>query len=100
MEWFRRSLFGMDAAEAAAMTFIRAVAPSLQHINRWISTLGAAVALYDIQGNGLADDVCYVDTRTNLLICTGTGSISMLLAISPGTTATSSSLLNLRERQG
>jgi len=47
---------------------MRPVAPSFQHINGWISSVGAAVALYDIDGNGLADDVCYVETRTNQVI--------------------------------
>ena len=47
---------------------MRPVNPSLQRIDAWISSVGAAVALADISGNGLPDDVCYVDTRTNQVV--------------------------------
>jgi hypothetical protein len=46
---------------------VRAVHPSLQHICSWISSVGAAVALNDIDGDGLPNDVCYVDPRTDLV---------------------------------
>jgi hypothetical protein len=46
----------------------RPVNPSLAHISAWISAVGAAVALADIDGTGLPQDVCYVDTRTNQVI--------------------------------
>src|SRR5205807_5471962 len=32
------------------------------------SAVGGAVALGDLDGNGLPDDVCYVETRTNQVI--------------------------------
>jgi hypothetical protein len=44
---------------------IREVNPSLRHIAAWISTVGAAVALNDLDGDGLPNDVCHVDTRTD-----------------------------------
>lgn len=47
---------------------IRRVHPGLRNIAGWISTVGAAAALGDLDGNGLPDDVCYVDTRTDLVI--------------------------------
>ena len=47
---------------------IREVNPSLRHIAAWISTVGAAVALNDLDGDGLPNDVCYVDTRTDTVI--------------------------------
>ncbi len=46
----------------------RPVNPSLAHISAWISAVGAAVALADIDGDGLPNDVCYVDTSTNQVI--------------------------------
>jgi hypothetical protein len=46
----------------------RKVNPSLDNISGWISAVGAAVALNDIDGDGLANDVCYVDTRTDQVI--------------------------------
>ncbi|HEX7286063.1 MAG TPA: RNA-binding protein, partial [Candidatus Angelobacter sp.] len=43
---------------------IRAVNPRLARLSAWISSVGASVALNDIDGDGLPNDVCYVDTRT------------------------------------
>src|SRR5689334_13742091 len=47
---------------------VRPVHPSLEHISAWISAVGASVALADIDGDGLPNDACYVDTRTNRVI--------------------------------
>ena len=44
----------------------RIVHPRLQRFSAWISAVGAAVALADIDGDGLSNDMCWVDTRTNL----------------------------------
>ncbi|MEW9552916.1 FG-GAP repeat domain-containing protein [Nonomuraea sp. NPDC050783] len=44
---------------------IREVAPAYQGIRHWISSVGAAVALADLDGNSRADDVCLVDPRTD-----------------------------------
>jgi hypothetical protein len=55
----------------------RLVNPSLQRITAWVSTVGAAVALNDLDGDGLPNDVCYVETRTDQVI----------VAPVPGTTA-------------
>lgn len=44
---------------------VRELHPSLQRISAWMSTLGAAVAFSDLDGNGLADDICRVEPRTN-----------------------------------
>jgi hypothetical protein len=42
---------------------IRRVNPSLQRIDAWISSVGAAIALGDFDGNGRDDDLCDVDPR-------------------------------------
>lgn len=47
---------------------IRNVHPKLKNIAAWISSVGAAAALGDLDGNGLPDDVCYVDTRKDMVI--------------------------------
>ncbi|HEX7287050.1 MAG TPA: CRTAC1 family protein, partial [Candidatus Angelobacter sp.] len=47
---------------------IRAVNPRLARLSAWISSVGASVALNDIDGDGLPNDVCYVDTRTDQVI--------------------------------
>lgn len=44
---------------------VRAVHPSLEHISGWISSVGASVALADVDGDGLANDVCWVDNGTD-----------------------------------
>jgi hypothetical protein len=47
---------------------IRDVNPSLQRVSGWISSVGAAVALNDLDGDGLPNDACYVDTRIDKVI--------------------------------
>ncbi len=47
--------------------FVRPVHPSLANISAWISTLGAAVAIGDLDADGLANDLCYIDPRTDLV---------------------------------
>lgn len=43
----------------------REVHPSLKHVASWVSATGAAVALNDLDGDGLSNDVCLVDPRTD-----------------------------------
>lgn len=55
---------------------IRPMHPDLQHVNAFMSTLGAGAALTDVDGDGLPNDVCYVETATDQVIVTpapGTG---------------------------
>jgi enediyne biosynthesis protein E4 len=47
---------------------IRPVHPSLRHISAWISSVGAGVALADLDGDGLPNDLCYIDVRTDQVI--------------------------------
>ncbi len=47
---------------------IRDVNPSLRRVAGWISSVGAAVALNDLDGDGLPNDTCYVDTRIDKVI--------------------------------
>lgn len=47
---------------------IRNVNPSLRRIAGWISSVGAAVALNDLDGDRLPNDACYVDTRIDKVI--------------------------------
>src|SRR5215207_6793329 len=46
----------------------RVVHPQLRRISAWVSSVGAAVSLRDLAGDGLPDDVCYVDTRSDQVI--------------------------------
>ena len=46
---------------------VRAVHPSLQRISAWISSIGAAATLADLDEDGLPNDVIHVDPRTDLV---------------------------------
>ncbi|HVF88522.1 MAG TPA: RNA-binding protein, partial [Blastocatellia bacterium] len=48
--------------------FVRDVHPSLEHMKGWISTVGASIALNDLDGDGLSNDLCYVNVRTNQVL--------------------------------
>lgn len=48
--------------------FVRSVHPDLERHSAWISAVGAAIALNDLDGDGLANDVCYVDPRRDQVI--------------------------------
>lgn len=44
---------------------LRPVHPDFERIRGWISSVGAAVALHDLDGDGLPNDACWVDTRSD-----------------------------------
>ena len=44
---------------------VRKVNKSLDRVESWISAVGAAVAINDLDGDGLANDVCTVDPRSD-----------------------------------
>lgn len=48
--------------------FERKVHPSLKRHSAWTSVVGAAVALNDLDQDGLPNDICYVDTRINQVV--------------------------------
>jgi enediyne biosynthesis protein E4 len=55
---------------------IRQVNPLYAKIQAWISSVGAGVAVNDLEGTGVANDLCLVDTRSDSAIVTpvpGTG---------------------------
>lgn len=47
---------------------LRKVHPSLRSVAAWVSAVGASVALGDLDGDGLSNDVCHVDTRSDRII--------------------------------
>jgi len=49
---------------------VRAVHPDVEHLSAWISAVGAAVSLHDLDGDGLANDLCLVDARTDEVLVT------------------------------
>jgi hypothetical protein len=50
-----------------AYKYDRQVHPSLSRISAWISSLGAAVAMADLDGDGLPNDLINIDPRTDLV---------------------------------
>lgn len=46
---------------------VRHVHPSLDRISAWISSVGAAATLADLDGDGLPNDVIHVDPRSDLV---------------------------------
>ena len=56
-----------ETGDPATYKHIRAVHPSLTRIDAWISSLGAAVTLADLHGDGLPTDLILSDPRTNLV---------------------------------
>src|SRR5258708_38720155 len=66
--------------------YIRQVHPSLQRISAWISSLGASVALADLDGDGLPNDLVNIDPRTDLVTVApapGTGARYALFTLNP-----------------
>jgi hypothetical protein len=68
----------------------RLVHPAIQHIQGFFSTLGAAASLHDLDGNGLPDDLCRVDTLRDRVIVSpvpGTGDRYPAFVLDPGSLA-------------
>ena len=65
---FRFSSAPLPTLNAETQKTIRDVNPSLRRVAAWISSVGAAVALNDLDGDGLPNDACYVDTRIDKVI--------------------------------
>lgn len=68
-EQFAFERIALTDENASLTRNVREVAPSLQHISGWISSVGAGIALNDLDGDGLSNDFCKVDPRTdNVLV--------------------------------
>ncbi|MEJ7806311.1 MAG: hypothetical protein WKG03_10380, partial [Telluria sp.] len=64
-ERFRFESTTLDFPTAVVKRETRDVHRSLQKIQPWIASVGAAAAMGDIDGDLKPDDACLVDTRTN-----------------------------------
>jgi hypothetical protein len=67
-EGFRFQTLPLPTLNGETQRTIREVNPSLRRIAGWVSVVGAAVALNDLDGDGLPNDTCYVDTRIDKVI--------------------------------
>lgn len=65
---FQFTSYPLPQVEGYEARTIRTVHPSLQRIAAWVSSVGAAVALHDLDHDGFPNDVCYVDTRIDQVI--------------------------------
>jgi hypothetical protein len=55
----------LQSVSTTRLRSVRAVQPQLRRISAWISSVGAAVALSDADRDGLPNDTCLVDPRTD-----------------------------------
>jgi hypothetical protein len=55
---------------AAKQQSIRKVNKDYEHIRAWISSVGAAVAMNDLDGDGHSNDLCLVDPRSDQVVVT------------------------------
>lgn len=85
----RFSFKGVPLPEVAGhppYKIVRNVHPSLERISAWISSMGAAVTVADLDGDGLPNDICFVDPRTDLMTVApvpGTGDRFRPFVLSP-----------------
>lgn len=84
---FRFSKITLPEVAGTPVRTQRLVHPNLRRISAFVSTLGAAVALNDVDGDGVSNDACYIDTRTDQVIITpvpGTGDRYKPFALNQG----------------
>ncbi len=74
---FQFELLPLYEPEGYPAASIRTVHPQYKGISAWISSVGAAVTLTDLDGNGLSNDIIHVDPRFD----------KVLVSPAPGTEA-------------
>ncbi|HEV2345319.1 MAG TPA: CRTAC1 family protein, partial [Actinocrinis sp.] len=62
---FHFTAYPLDSPDRAGERMLRPVAPVYKHISAWISSVGAAAALFAVDGGAVSHDVCLVDPRTD-----------------------------------
>jgi hypothetical protein len=67
---FRFAAFEIPTVGDPPRRGVREVHPSLEHLAAWISSVGGSVTLHDLDGDGLGNDLCTVETSTDrILVC-------------------------------
>jgi len=54
----------VEATELSSQ-MVRTVHPDLEGIVSWLSAMGASIALNDLDGDGLPNDICHIDPRVD-----------------------------------
>jgi enediyne biosynthesis protein E4 len=67
---FRFTQLPIELPPGLTQRTIREVNPQYEHIRAWISSVGAGVAVNDLEGTGVANDLCLVDTRSDSVVVT------------------------------
>ena len=83
---FHFTRLAMPDIPGSQFKYVRQVHPSLRRISAWISAVGAGVALADLDGDGLPNDLCHVEPRTDQVIVSpvpGTGDRYRPFTITP-----------------
>lgn len=69
---YRFAPMSVDLPSGFRQQEIRKVNKTYKHIDAWISSVGAAVAMNDLDGDGLANDLCVTDPRIDQVVVTPT----------------------------
>src|SRR5262245_628609 len=83
---FRFARLAMAEIPGSRYQHVRQVHPSLRRISAWISSTGAGVALGDLDGDGLPNDLCHVEPRADQVIVSpvpGTGERYLPFTLTP-----------------
>jgi enediyne biosynthesis protein E4 len=67
---FRFTPMTIALPPAAKSQYVRTLNKQYEHISAWMSSTGAAVAMNDLDGDGLANDLCLVDPRSDQVVVT------------------------------
>ena len=67
---FQFQSIALPSKTSASQSNVYPVSPQLEHISAWISSLGASVAFDDLDNDGLANDLCWVDVRIKQVMIT------------------------------
>src|SRR5262249_32556766 len=65
---FHFTRLAMPEIPGSQYRYVRQVHPSLKRISAWLSSVGAGVALADLDGDGLPNDLCQVEPRADQVI--------------------------------
>jgi len=85
-ERFSFARLPLPTAPGDLSRIVREVHPDYKHFAGWISAVGGGVALNDLDGDGLANDLCSIDTRIDRVVVSpvpGTGDRYPLFTLDP-----------------